>query len=136
MALVLIGPVASFTTNGPPVDISGSFTSGTPKPMLTRFADGADGSPQFSAVSSICTHQGCPILTGSGDWNTTDQPIYDPATKIITCPCHGSQFNVATGAVVAAPARKPLAKFAVQITGSNVYVDGDPMPPASVVASK
>jgi Rieske Fe-S protein len=133
MALVLAGPINSFVAAGPPVDISSKFP-GAANRMLTRFADASNGSPQLSAVSSICTHRGCPILTGSPQWNTTPQPIYDPATKVITCPCHGSMFNVQTGAVVHPPAQFPLTTFAVQIQGTDVYVDSDPAPQNAVVA--
>jgi Rieske Fe-S protein len=133
MTLVLVGPVSTFVVNGPPVDISNKFAPTAPKRMLTRFADSAGGSPQLSAVSSICTHLGCPILTGSPQWNTAPAPIYNPATKVITCPCHGSQFNVQTGALVGGPAQFPLQTFAVQIQATEIYVDSDPSPaPAGV----
>lgn len=126
MTLVNVGKVTGFAANGPPVDISNKFASTATPRMLTRFADIGGGTPQLSSVSSICTHVGCPILTGSPQWNTTTQPIYNAATKVITCPCHGSQFNVQTGALVHGPAQFPLATFAVQIQGSDVYVDSDP----------
>jgi Rieske Fe-S protein len=125
MTLVLVGKVADFVVGGPPVDVTNKFPVNTANRMLTRFAD-ASGSPQLSAVSSICTHRGCPILTGSPQWNTTAQPIYNAATKVITCPCHGSQFNVQTGALVGGPAQFPLATFAVQVQGTDVYVASDP----------
>lgn len=115
MALVNVGKVTAFVASGPPVDISDKFTASAPKRMLTRFVDAPGGGPQLSSVSSICTHRGCPILTGNPQWNTTNQPIYDPTTRVITCPCHGSQFNVQTGALVHGPAQFPIATFAVQI---------------------
>jgi Rieske Fe-S protein len=126
MGLVNVGTVVSFLANGPPVDISDKFPTNVPKRMLTRFADAPGVAPQLAAVSSICTHQGCPILTGSPRWNTTDQPIYNPTTKVITCPCHGSRFNVQTGALVGGPAQFPLPTFDVKVQGLDVYVDSDP----------
>lgn len=126
MALLNVGKVATFVVNGPPVDISDKFTVNAPKRMLTRFADAAGGVPQLAAVSSICTHRGCPILTGSPEWGTTDQPMYNPTTRVITCPCHGSQFNVQTGALVGGPAQFPLPIFVVQVQGLDVWVDSDP----------
>lgn len=133
MTMVNVGKVASFVVNGPPVDISDKFAATAPKRMLTRFPDSAGPAPQLSAVSSICTHVGCPILTGSVQWNTTNQPIYDPTTKVITCPCHGSQFNVQTGAVVRGPAQFSLPTFNVQVQGSDVYVESDPSAAPAVV---
>jgi len=134
MALVLVGPVNSYVAGGPPVDISDKFAGGTPKPMLTRFADATDGSPQFSAVTWVCTHRGCDLLTGSAQWNTTPSPIYDSTTKVITCPCHGSMFNVQTGAVVGPPAHFPLTVYAVKIQGTDVYVDNGSAPQNAGVA--
>src|SRR5262249_31544914 len=133
MTLVNVGKVSSFAVNGPPVDISDKFAATDPKRMLTRFPDNAGASPQLSAVSSICTHQGCPILTGSVQWNTTNKPIYDPTTRVITCPCHGSRFNVQTGALVGGPAMFPLPTFNVQVQGPDVYVDSDPADAPAIV---
>ena len=39
----------------------------------------------FKAFSAICTHQGCTVNGVSNG--------------VITCPCHGSTFDIATGAV-------------------------------------
>jgi len=126
MTVVNVGKVANFVVNGSPVDISDKFGPNAPKRMVTRFADAPGGAPQLSAVSSICTHLGCPILTGSPEWATAGKPIYDPTTKVITCPCHGSQFNIQTGAVVGGPAQFLLPTFVVQIQAMDVYVDSDP----------
>lgn len=135
MPLVNVGTVTTFVVNGPPVDISDKFAADAPARILTRFADAAGGAPQLSSVSSTCTHMGCPILTGLPQWNTSPQPIYNPTTKVITCPCHGSQFNVQTGALVhgVVPQQSSLATFVVQIQGSDVYVDSDPTLAPAVV---
>ena len=59
--------------------------------MVTQPAAG-----EFRAFSATCTHQGCAV----GD--VTDGTI--------NCPCHGSKFAVADGAVVDGPARRPAAR--------------------------
>jgi Rieske Fe-S protein len=57
--------------------------------------------------SSVCTHQGCTV-TGVQDGQ-------------IVCPCHGSLFSAETGAVTSGPARRPLAKVAVEVRDGSVY---------------
>ncbi|HEV3232016.1 MAG TPA: catalase [Candidatus Dormibacteraeota bacterium] len=53
------------------------------------------------AVAGLCTHRACALADGS-----LDGPI-------VTCPCHGSRFDVRTGEVVRGPAREPLDVFEV-----------------------
>lgn len=55
------------------------------------------------AFSDICTHRGCNLVGGGEIVGTT-----------IQCECHGSVFDMATGAVVESPAVEPLSVFAVR----------------------
>ena len=57
------------------------------------------------AFSAICTHQGCTVA---------------PAGTKFQCPCHGSQYNAATGAVLQGPAPRPLTPVTVHVEGGNV----------------
>jgi cytochrome b6-f complex iron-sulfur subunit len=57
------------------------------------------------AFSAICTHMGCTVA---------------PAGTRFACPCHGSMYDAATGAVLKGPAPQPLAKVAVHVDGGNV----------------
>jgi nitrite reductase/ring-hydroxylating ferredoxin subunit len=67
----------------------------------------------FYAFGDICTHQGCSLSDGRLE-----------ATKV-TCPCHGSQFDVTTGAVVRGPAREPVASYPVRLEGDALQVEVD-----------
>jgi Rieske Fe-S protein len=58
-----------------------------------------------TALSAKCTHMGCTVA---------------PAGNTIKCPCHGSQFQAGTGAVINGPAQAPLNKVAVKVTGNSV----------------
>ena len=70
--------------------------------VLTKTAAGT-----VHAFSATCTHQGC----------TVDRV----AAGTIDCPCHGSRFDVATGAVVSGPAPRPLPGVPVTVRDGQVY---------------
>ena len=57
------------------------------------------------AFSSVCTHQQCTV---------------EPDGKQFACPCHGSTYDAFTGKNIGGPAPKPLAPFAVKISGADV----------------
>jgi Rieske Fe-S protein len=61
---------------------------------------------EFVAFSSICTHQGCPVS--------------EVVDGTINCPCHGSQFSIEDGSVVAGPAPSPLPAVDVVVEGDSV----------------
>jgi nitrite reductase/ring-hydroxylating ferredoxin subunit len=64
----------------------------------------------FFAVDNVCTHRGCSLATGTLDGS------------VVTCPCHGSRFEVATGVVVAGPATVGLGTYAVEVLGDDVQI--------------
>ena len=90
-------PVASVAD----VEAAGSIVVGTDKPILLCAANGT-----VVGHTAICTHQGCTVAAGGADAN---------------CPCHGSKFNAATGAVLDGPAVSPLAVVAVTVANGQVY---------------
>ncbi|HTC70888.1 MAG TPA: Rieske (2Fe-2S) protein [Acidothermaceae bacterium] len=60
---------------------------------------------EILAFTAICTHQGCTVA---------------PAGKEFKCPCHGSVYNAATGAVITGPAPAPLAAIPVKVEAGSV----------------
>lgn len=66
-------------------------------------------SGDFKAFSAVCTHQSCVV---SGVANGT-----------INCACHGSQFDIATGAVKQGPATKPLPEKTISVSGDGITVN-------------
>ncbi len=65
------------------------------------------------ATQAKCTHRQGPLTEGTLDGST------------VTCPWHGSQFNVCTGAVLRGPARDSLKTYPVIVQGDVGRVDAD-----------
>ena len=65
----------------------------------------------FCATQARCTHRQGPLSEGAIDGST------------VTCPLHGAQFNVWTGAVLRGPAKDPLKTYAVTVDGDLGRVD-------------
>jgi Rieske Fe-S protein len=82
---------------------SGKIFSG-PKVVVTQPSAG-----EFKAFSAVCTHMGCIV-------NQINAGTID-------CPCHGSQYNISTGAVVAGPAPKPLPPVQIKVSGGSILLE-------------
>ena len=64
-------------------------------------------------VSTVCTHDGGDLADGTLQDTT------------ITCPLHGSMFEVTNGEVVVPPAEDSLKIFQVKVEGNDVLVKTD-----------
>ena len=66
---------------------------------------------EFFAVSDKCTHEHCSLGTeGVLDGN------------VVMCGCHGAQFDVTTGKVLALPATTDVKSYEVKVEGGNVLI--------------
>lgn len=63
------------------------------------------------ALDDACTHTHCSLAKGT------------LAGTTVTCPCHGSQFDVTSGAVLRGPALRPERSRRVQVEGENLLVE-------------
>ena len=66
---------------------------------------------QYYAISDICSHAHC---------NLSDGSIEDGR---VWCPCHGSEFDVRTGAVVGGPAQEGVTAYPVRIEGQDILIE-------------
>src|ERR1700761_8678623 len=64
---------------------------------------------EFKAFSAVCTHMGCIV-------NQINKGTID-------CPCHGSQYSIATGDVVAGPAPKLRPPKQIKVTGDSIFLE-------------
>ena len=81
---------------------------GRPKGLRIALAN-VDGT--IHAIDDTCTHRGCSL----GDGKLTG--------SVVQCACHGSRFDVTTGAVVGGPAETPVSSYPTQVVGDDVQVD-------------
>ena len=66
------------------------------------------------AISNQCTHQGAPL----------DKGVVKIAGSVhsVTCPAHGSTFDLENGKVMRPPAAKPVPVYDVKIEDGRVFV--------------
>ncbi len=62
----------------------------------------------FKAFSAVCTHVGCVCNV--------------VANGTINCPCHGSEFKIANGAVVTGPAPTALPARTIAMSDGKIYL--------------
>ena len=65
----------------------------------------------FYAFDDTCTHKRCSLARGDLEGTT------------VVCPCHGSVFDVTTGAVLAPPAVEPVGSYRVRVEGDALQVE-------------
>lgn len=83
------------------VPVDGGLLLREERIVLTQPADG-----EFKAFTAVCTHQQC--------------VVNQPADGTISCGCHGSSFDAATGEVTGGPAPSPLAEIAITVEGEEI----------------
>jgi nitrite reductase/ring-hydroxylating ferredoxin subunit len=77
----------------------------------------------FCATQAKCPHRQGPLNEGKLEGST------------VTCPWHGSQFNVCSGAVLRGPAQVPLQTYRVTVEGEVGRVE-DAQPQSAKSASQ
>lgn len=88
----------------PPGKKKAVFASG--KRIMVVNADG-----KYFAMDDVCSHAGCGLA---------EEGFVKDA--VITCGCHGSQFDLATGHVISPPATVAMTVYEVKVEGDSVMV--------------
>lgn len=64
---------------------------------------------QWVALDAVCTHLGCTVQ-------------YTPQRKLVTCACHGGEYDPHTGKNVGGPPPHPLKTYLVKVQEGSVLV--------------
>jgi cytochrome b6-f complex iron-sulfur subunit len=127
---LLIGTAAGCQSSAPPtatsttcsdsggicVSLSDPANAPLAKAGGAMIVDGANDSilvirmsdTEVVAVSAVCTHEGCIC-------------DFDQAAKVVSCPCHGSQFGQ-DGHVLRGPARKALRSYTATLANEMITI--------------
>jgi len=128
MSAAVADPATSSGTGAPPASAPASASSaagGTAAGALAATSDIPVGggkifdtqltvvtqptAGEFKAFSAVCTHMGCTVNQIAGGR--------------IDCPCHGSEYSITDGAVLAGPAPRPLPAKTIKITGDSIFLE-------------
>jgi nitrite reductase (NADH) small subunit len=63
------------------------------------------------AIDDTCTHRGGPLSEG------------DVEGHRVTCPWHGAQFDLETGAVLRPPAARPVTAYRAVLDGDRIKLE-------------
>jgi nitrite reductase/ring-hydroxylating ferredoxin subunit len=63
------------------------------------------------AFGDTCTHLQCSLAQGRLEGT------------VVTCACHGSQFDVTTGKVLRGPAQEPVPSFSTRVENDALQVE-------------
>lgn len=105
------GPDASTAADGSvevpvsEVPLGGSAYLASERLVLTHPREG-----EFHAFEAACPHEGC-LVRGV-------------EREVLLCPCHGSEFDPATGQRLAGPAPDGLPERVVEVAGDTLRVSG------------
>jgi Rieske Fe-S protein len=97
-------PAAQLLAATGKVPVGGGQIFTGPQVVVTQPSAG-----EFKAFSAVCTHMGCIVS--------------DISNGTIDCPCHGSQFSITTGDVVAGPAPSPLPGKNIRVADGSIFLE-------------
>jgi nitrite reductase/ring-hydroxylating ferredoxin subunit len=66
---------------------------------------------QFLCLDGRCTHAGAPLADGILEGG------------ILTCPWHGSRFNIMDGSIINGPAKNPLNVYTSRVEEGQLFIE-------------
>ena len=71
---------------------------------------GAKVGGRLYAFDHTCTHLDCSLAAGALEGT------------MVTCRCHGSQFDVTSGSVLRGPAQRPVRSHTVEVRSGELFI--------------
>lgn len=65
----------------------------------------------FICLDARCTHAGAPLAQG------------ELTGEVLTCPWHGSRFNITNGAIINGPAKEPLKVYQSIVKDDFLFIE-------------
>lgn len=75
-------------------------------PVVVSRSEGGE----VCAIANACTHVGGPLAEGEREGDT------------VSCPWHGSRFDLCSGEVLRGPAREPQRRFEARVRAGKIEV--------------
>jgi Rieske Fe-S protein len=116
---------STYGANGKPLPKSAAQTESATEPAAVKLGKAADipvgggtvfadelivvtqpKAGEFKGFTATCTHLGCTVA--------------NVRNGTINCDCHGSKYNITTGAVVEGPATLPLGPRNIEVEGGAI----------------
>ncbi len=66
---------------------------------------------EYLAFDDTCTHAQCSLAGGYLSGYT------------LTCYCHGGQFDIKTGKVIASPPTSPISIYKIKVEGEDIFIE-------------
>ena len=64
----------------------------------------------YYAISDVCMHRGCQLSKGKLEGET------------VTCPCHGSKYDLKTGNFLKGPTKKGEPKYELKVQDKDIMI--------------
>ena len=103
----MTGPLSAVDPSSPVGTVVAAELDGMPVTVV-RHEGG------WVAVDEMCTHAACPFAA--------DGEVFDGT--VLACNCHGSEFDLRTGAVLLGPAEAPLTVRALEVVDGTLRTAG------------
>jgi len=65
----------------------------------------------YYAIGDVCMHRGCPLSQGQLQGET------------VTCPCHGSMYDLKTGNFIRGPTKKGEPRYDLKVEGNDILLN-------------